>query len=132
MGRDALQIEHNIYSFSIMSNYFAIECVHNGKCLEVNKDGPHGVNGVAWDFHGGDHQLWYWDGNFIHNKLYGDDEVLDLDHADFDENTFGRVLLYPKHGGENQQWKIEDGGLVCLYKSARLVLKKKSHPQGQH
>ena len=101
--------------------YFAIKSEDNGKCLEVNKDGPHGENCVIWDYHGGDHQLWYQKGSFIYNKLYGEDEVLDLDHADFNENTFGRGVLYPKHGGENQQWKIVGTAIICQYKDARSV-----------
>ena len=108
------------FSFSIMPRYFAIVSVATGMCLEVNKDGPHENNCVAWEFNGGDHQLWYRDGDFICNKLYGDDEVLDMDCNDFDENTWGRALLCPnRHGGDNQLWKIEDGELICQHEGAR-------------
>ena len=56
------------FSFSIMPRYFAIVSVATGMCLEVNKDGPHENNCVAWEFNGSDHQLWYRDGDFICNK----------------------------------------------------------------
>ena len=55
-------------------------------------------------------------------------EVLDLDHADFNENTFGRVLLHPKHGGENQQWKIVGTAIICQYKDGRSVPTECSPP----
>ena len=99
------------------NEYFAIISNSSGKCVEVNKASTHQSDTFQWDFHGGDQQLWYWEGNCILNKKYG--EALDLDKVHFSKNLFGKVIIHPKHGGDNQQWTMKNGELVNGHRDAR-------------
>ena len=40
---------------------------------------------------------------------------MDFDVQDYLENSWGRVLMYQYHGGENQKWIFEGNQILCKY-----------------
>jgi len=92
--------------------YFAIIGVESGKALDASGSDLGEV--ILWDFHGGENQLWYFEGDVLRNKAY-QDRVLDFHWGDFERNDWGKVYLHNDfHGGHNQRWQmLRNGEIVC-------------------
>merc|ERR1712066_606686 len=85
-----------------MASPFIIRSQMNSKVLDASIQSPGTVH--MYTYHGGDNQLWKWDGQAIRNLKYPK-MVLDL--------TSDRVILYgTHHGGDNQRWTYDGEKLV--------------------
>ena len=62
---------------------------------------------MIWDYHEGDSQFWYFDGNFLKNKIFSN-KVLDIEIEVFEKTSWGKVFLnQPKKNSQSQHWKFE-------------------------
>ena len=107
----------NAISFFNFSEFFLIVSKQSDKVLNATKSG----NVVIWDYHEGDSQFWYFDGNFLKNKIFPE-KVLDFDINAFDEkNSWGKACLnHPDKKSESQNWKLEDQEFITKYESKRV------------
>eukprot|EP00092_Neocalanus_flemingeri_P024410 GFUD01026466.1.p1 GENE.GFUD01026466.1~~GFUD01026466.1.p1 ORF type:complete len:861 (-),score=144.54 GFUD01026466.1:72-2480(-) len=116
---------NQLWSFnSGKRSFFTITSHLNSKAL----DAPNSNSIHMWSYHGKDHQLWFWDGDFIRSKKYPE-KCIDLHKADFERYSWGRIYLGDCHGGENLKWKINEDELVSFYKDMRLDIYSRSNPK---
>ena len=87
--------------------FFTISSHVSAKVL----DAPSSNSVLMWDYHGQDHQLWFWDDECIRSKKYPE-KVLDLYMSDYVIDGWGKVYLGSYNAGENQKWNVENGRLV--------------------
>ena len=93
-----LEIRKGSYFLFHILVWFTIRSKHSGLVLDIARS-EHGANIVTFQEHGGDNQIWKWQGNNLVSKL---GYVLDVNASGSEEGT--KVIAWKHHGGVNQQW----------------------------
>lgn len=88
------------------SEWFIIRSKYSGLVLDIT-GGKHGANIQTFGEHGGDNQLWRWNGKCVLSKL---GYVLDIDGGNTEKGT--KVIAWNQNGGKNQQWRMEGDKIV--------------------
>ena len=103
--------------FLLFLDFFLIASKQSDKVLNATKSG----NVVIWDYHEGDSQFWYFDGNFLKNKIFSN-KVLDIDIEAFEKTSWGKVFLnhLPDKNSESQNWKFQNQEFISKYESKRV------------
>ena len=105
-----------IKSSFYFSDFFLIASKQSDKVLNATKSG----NVVIWDYHEGDSQFWYFNGNFLKNKKFSS-KVLEIDIEAFEKDSWGKVFLnYPNKNSESQHWAYKNQEFVSKYESKRV------------
>jgi len=93
------------------TGYFVIASKHCHKVLDASMSNEYEV--VIWDYHGGDNQQWWYDGEYIRNKKFPE-KVLDFHWMDYNDNGWGKVYLFDENGGFNQKWSFKFANIECM------------------
>ena len=80
--------------------------MHSGLVLDIEK-AKHGANIITYKRHGGDNQLWKWNGRCINSKL---GYVLDIKENNSKKGT--NIIAWKHHGGKNQHWRMKGDKII--------------------
>ena len=106
-------------------NYFTISNRETAHVLSASNE----ASIHMWNYHGGDNQFFFWDGDAIRSKMYSS-MVLTLDVNNFEQLGCGKVVLNPYQGGPNQKWSIFEDSVISGYKDLRLQVDTSSRRVG--
>jgi len=100
--------------------WFTIRSKHSGLVLDI-AGSKHGANIVTFRKHGGDNQIWKWQGNNLVSKL---GYVLDVNARGSEEGT--KVIAWKHHGGVNQQWIMIGDKIISVLNGMCLDIPARS------
>ena len=100
--------------------WFTIRSKHSGLVLDIARS-EHGANIVTFQEHGGDNQIWKWQGNNLVSKL---GYVLDVNARGDEEGT--KVIAWKHHGGLNQQWIMIGDKIISVLNGMCLDIPERS------
>ena len=101
-----------------------IKSKHSGMVLDI-KGNEHGANIIQWPPHGGDNQLWRWNGFSIVSKS---GLALDVEGGGTDRGA--EVLGWTHHGGDNQKWRIQGDKIISVSNNMALDVEGESREAG--
>ena len=101
-----------------------IKSKHSGMVLDI-KGNEHGANIIQWPPHGGDNQLWRWNGFSIVSKT---GLALDVEGGGTDRGA--EVLGWTHHGGDNQKWRIQGDKIISASNNMALDVEGESREAG--
>ena len=119
-----LEIRNGNYSLSYIIVWFTIRSKHSGLILDI-AGSNHGANIVTFQKHGGNNQIWKWQGNKIVSKL---GYVLDVNAGGTEEGT--KVIAWNHHGGLNQQWIMIGDKIISVLNGMCLDIPAGSRSSG--
>ena len=119
-----LEIRNGNHSLFYIIVWFTIRSKHSGLILDI-AGSNHGANIVTFRKHGGNNQIWKWQGNKIVSKL---GYVLDVNAGGTEEGT--KVIAWNHHGGLNQQWIMIGDKIISVLNGMCLDIPAGSRSSG--
>ena len=109
--------------FHFHLDWFIIESKHSGLVVDVAAS-EHGAKIITYSEHGGDNQLWRWEGFCIVSKL---GLALDVEASGSEPGT--NVVSWTHHGGDNQKWRIQGDKIISEANGMALDIEGGSHDE---
>ena len=106
------------WGITISHDFFTIWNKHYGTVLDVIT----GFDVITWNYHGLDHQQWFWDGRNLRSKKYPE-KVLDMKLNGADHKDSVQVYVAEYDGGLSQNWRHFSGEFISDCESRKLTLK---------
>ena len=91
--------------------------MHSGLVLDI-EGAKHGANIITYPKHGGENQLWKWNGRSIISKM---GYALDIEGGKAEKGA--NIIAWNNHGGHNQQFRMRGNKIFSEFNGLCLDIK---------